>query len=295
MTLKRSSSVMVIVVAILFGIAYDVSLFMPTVSAQSSGMVPIHIEAVGPNHPSSPAIGKSSSPSPKLIRPTAHRPIVSDPGNTALIGSGYTDVASRIGWHGGSVAATARDRETQDRQQKARFEQWLLEHEYAVFDTRKVEDYMTRLVDRKNDQTQQTRCAMVDGNSICGGGPWYRWEWFPLAGAAMTASTRTYWRCADGWAACDSSHQVSGTEKVAPTARSDDTRIVTLGENAYREDYILPIPRGVLMAADEIRAAWPEAEFDVTLVDRKVDPFLAVRFRWGRVVFAAWDEPDFKP
>lgn len=231
----------------------------------------------------SPPKPQTASIQPSTPAPKAHRPIPPTVQEQSLVNPQYVRFAKDIQWPGGEIAASGKNKEVRDAQARAKFEQWLNENEIQVFDEKDVSSYMDHQVEAANRKAE----AACPDNQLGRGclRTLYSWEWFPLSGKSGQHNEIRVNSGGMVWVTSNT----NGYYDRAGTGIED----TDLADGKYRSDYVQPIPASALADAAAIKAAWPDAEFDVTAVDKHIDPFLSVRFPWGREIFAKWDEPNF--
>lgn len=209
---------------------------------------------------------------PNIERPQAQTVVPHDaPAIPEVGGKSYALLASRANWSGGKYAFDEANKAIEQARAKAEFEKWLAAANIKTFKESDVNTYFGKMVDAltNNEKNKQNQT-------------YYRWRWFPLAGEDSPANT--------GWVTLATNSCVNcftSTNSIDATLHRTDLK------SGFRQDYALPIPADVLATAALVRDAWPTAEFDVSVIDAVHDPFLAVRFPWGREIIAMWAEPGF--
>lgn len=232
--------------------------------------------------------------------PKSHLPTPEPIDAHAFVDPNYVALAGRIGWKGASTMANEMDGNARKKIAATEFDKYLLSREIQVFDAAKVDAYMNEIIGDLNRQ-EVDKCKGRDATCLNNGSR-HSWRWFPLKGEEIDYGTQSSTFISSGTTYTYATGAMSsGTSSTLTYFVGDDwtggltaaTRMVNLSGNKYRRDYILPIPNPVLGLMADIINDYPNAEFDVSAVDRRVDPFVRVRFDWGERVIAKWDEPGF--
>lgn len=201
----------------------------------------------------------------------------------AEVNESYAELADRAGWPGGKVAAEAETNRSALIEQKNEFVKYLREKGIRVYDEAKVSAYLDDLVAKKTREETDRRTT-------------YRWNWFPVAG-------RTYGGNLEVIDSVTSGDQTSITFRtgtgdfssfIISNGYGRDVIDQQISANGVSEHYVAPIPKDIVAQMAMIKDEWPCAEFDVTAISRVLDPFLRVRFEWGEMIIAKWDEPGFE-
>lgn len=222
---------------------------------------------------------------PKVIfgdrAPEPFLPSLETGSSMEAVASNYLAVADRAGWPGASAAVDQRNHAAEMARQKNTFNSWLIQHGGKVYDSAKVDAYMGDIVENLNNGVEQ-----------------FSWGWFPVAGQVWMsdiAEVQLSGIMNDGSRVFKYRNFKDGNwYTTQPFLDRPGVQFTHIVNQQLRTDYIAPIPENVLQQMAAIKDEFPCAEFDVTAVTRKADPFLRVRFDWGSEVIAKWDEPGFK-
>lgn len=196
--------------------------------------------------------------------PKAEKPKVGPIPDDVFKDKQYLKLAEKAGWTGAKKMANGMNGLRNEMIARTQFRGYLLAHEMEIYDESHVQAYLQSKAD---ECTQKNRGTVSTSGAFFINGPYCMVDWFPLAGR-------------DNGGSCFVGSMTGSSITTCSPVRSEYTK---------------PIPKFALEMMAEIKADYPNAEFDVSDIREYKDPFLRVRFPWGSEVIARWDEPSFVP